>query len=212
MPTTRFRRVLSAAALSVAPTRGLTTRFTKRFSGASPLVLAPMGGCAGGELAAAVSAAGGIGLVGSGGESLEYLRKEWRVARSARHARERLGFGLNVGQLEASPTGTLEGLLEELGPKHVYLSFGDCAPYARAVLDSGACLYANCGDCATAVTHARAGVTCVVAQGSDAGGHTQDRASVFALVPQVRKALRDAGFEDTLVVAAGGVTDRVEKG
>jgi len=189
-----------------APACGLSTRFTKRMS-ASPIVLAPMGGCAGGRLAAAVSLAGGIGLIGSGGESLDYLRKEWGIATSHAHSRERLGFGLNIGQLDDYPAGTLELLLAELGAHHVYLSFGNCAPYAAAVLQAGAALYSNCGDSAGAVAHARAGVTCIVAQGSDAGGHTHAGASIFALVPQARAALDAAGFAETLLVAAGGVCD-----
>ena len=78
-------------------TRALTTRFTKQL-GAKPIILAPMGGCAGGSLAAAVSSAGAVGFVGSGGESLEFLRREWALALEAPHDRDLLGFGLNVGQ------------------------------------------------------------------------------------------------------------------
>jgi len=194
-------------AAAATPFRGpvnlgpVSTRFSKRMQ-ASPIVLAPMGGCAGGELAAAVSLAGGIGLVGSGGETLTHLRHEWHIATHRAHTRSRLGFGLNINQLDSYPPGTLETLLSDLAPQHVYLSFGDCTPYAPTVLKSGATLYSNCDDSESAIAHARAGVTCVVAQGSDAGGHTGDRASVFALVPQVRSALDDAGFGETLLVAA----------
>ena len=167
-----------------------------------------MGGCAGGLLAASVSAAGGIGLVGSGGETLEYLREEWAIAIAhPRVERSRLGFGLNVKQLEEYSEGTLQAILQELQPAHVYLSFGDIAPHAPTILASGAALYSNAGDSAGALAHARAGASCVVVQGSDAGGHTHNAASVFTLLPQARSALDAAGFEDTLLVAAGGITD-----
>lgn len=201
------RLVAFLAAVPMPRAMALRTRFTQRLRSA-PIVLAPMGGCAGGRLAAAVSAAGGVGLVGSGGESLDFLRREWALALSAPAVeRDRLGFGLNVGQLDGYAPGTLEALLEELGPKHVYLSFGDVAPYAQTVKGAGATLYSNCGDSAGAVAHAAAGVDVVVAQGSDAGGHTHPRASVFALVPQCRTALDAAGHGDALLIASGGVAD-----
>ena len=186
----------------------LHTRFCARLGSLAPIVLAPMGGCAGGRLAAAVSAAGGVGLVGSGGESLEYLRREWAVAIAAPNvSRKNLGFGMNINQLEEHPPGMLESLLRELQPAHVYLSFGDIAPHAKAALDAGVHLYSNAGNTETALAHARAGATCVVMQGSDAGGHTSDAASVFSLVPQARSALDAEGFAETLIVAAGGVSD-----
>jgi len=184
----------------------LTTRFASRLR-CKPIILAPMGGAAGGELAAAVSAAGGVGFIGSGGESLEHLQREWKLALANPHDRELLGFGLNVNQLDGYEPGTFETLLKELGPKHVYLSFGDCSTYAQAVKGAGATLYSNCGDTAGALAHARAGVDVVVAQGSDAGGHTHPTASVFALLPQARAALDANGFSDTLLAAAGGVAD-----
>jgi len=91
--------------------------------------------------------------------------------------------------------------------QHVYLSFGDCSTYAQTVKGAGATLYSNCGDTAGALAHARAGADVVVAQGSDAGGHTHPTASVFALLPQARAALDANGFSDTLLAAAGGVAD-----
>ena len=204
-----MRRGLAVAAVLAQPTAArLTSRFTTRFGASAPIVLAPMGGCAGGALAAAVSAAGGIGLVGSGGESLDFLKHEWAIAQAFPGVeRSRLGFGLNVKQLEEYPDGTLESTLQELQPAHVYLSFGDIAPHASTILASGAALYSNAGDCEGALAHARAGATCVVMQGSDAGGHTHNTASVFTLVPQARSALDAAGFAETLLVAAGGITD-----
>ena len=167
-----------------------------------------MGGCAGGRLAAAVSAAGGVGFVGAGGESVAHLRSEWAIAVSQPGAiRQNLGFGMNINQLEEHPPGTLEVLLAELQPGHIFLSFGSLAPHAQAARRAGVHLYSNAGDTATALAHARDGATCVVMQGSDAGGHTGDRASVFSLVPQARSALDAAGLEETLLLAAGGVSD-----
>jgi nitronate monooxygenase len=175
------------AFVTMAPQTRLTTRFCQRLGVLAPVVLAPMGGCAGGRLAAAVAAAGGVGFVGSGGESLAYLRSEWAMAVSQPGVpRQNLGFGMNINQLEELPAGTLEALLEELQPAHLFLSFGSLAPHAQAAREAGVHLYSNAGDTATALAHARDGATCVVMQGSDAGGHTGDKASVFSLVPQAR--------------------------
>ena len=176
--------------LGMAPQGRPTTRFCQRLSVLAPVVLAPMGGCAGGRLAAAVTRAGGVGFVGAGGKSLAHLRSEWAIALSQPGVlRQSLGFGLNINDLEALPPGTLEALLAELQPAHLYLSFGSLAPHARVARAAGVHLYSNAGDTATALAHARDGATCVVMQGSDAGGHTGDRASVFSLVPQARSAL-----------------------
>ena len=187
----------------------LQTRLTERLGARVPVVLSPMSDCAGGELAAAVSAAGGIGLVGSGGQSLAHLCEQWALAASYPHVEmERLGVGLNVPMLHTSPPGTLEDLLSKLRPRHVLLSFGDdIRPHAAAILSHGATLYASAGDCEGALAHAGAGATCIVVQGSDARGHTYKEASAFSLVPQVRDALDRAGHAETLVLASGGVSD-----
>ena len=112
-------RSLVAAAVATAPLAAcarLSSRFTERLRVTAPVVLAPMGGCAGGALAAAVSASGGVGLVGSGGETLAFLRNEWSIALAHPGVvRENLGFGLNVKQLEEWDSGdTLANLLDEL--------------------------------------------------------------------------------------------------
>jgi nitronate monooxygenase len=176
-----------------------------------------MGGCAGGELAAAVAEAGGIGLVGSGGDTVETLREQYAIALrkiSDATVRRKLGFGINVNQIEDEfPAGTLAALVKDLSPGHVYLSFGDVAAHVATIRAApgggvGECaVYSNAGDVAQALEHAAAGCDCVVMQGSDAGGHTHHRASVFALVPEARSALDRGGYGDVLVVAAGGVGD-----
>jgi len=115
----------------------LKTRFTKRYKVTHPLILAPMGGCAGGALAASVSSAGALGLVGSGGETVEHLTVEWEKALALRRRKVEvggegevggcstsppMGFGVNVSQISA---GALAEVVALLKPSHVYLSFGD---------------------------------------------------------------------------------------
>ena len=194
-----------------------------------PLVLAPMGGCAGGALASSVALAGGLGLVGSGGESVDHLVREWEKGAQALNdwttttTSERsgtaagagapgrslpLGFGVNVAQMEASD---LAAHVKRLRPSHVYLSFPPqdvgASGHADAVVSNGAIAMSNAGSVAQAVALAAAGVDCVVIQGSDAGGHTHPGASAFAILPEARDALDAAGHADVLLAYAGGVCD-----
>lgn len=181
----------------------MNTRFSKEYQLASPLMLAPMGGCAGGKLAAAVSKAGALGLVGSGGESQKYLRQQWSLSQAQGGCH---GFGINVAQVNAEDLRTL---VDTLKPQVVYLSFGDVREkgHANAVIDGGAQVIANAADVQTVVKHADAGVAVIVVQGADAGGHTDGRASAFAVLPEARDALDAAGHNDVLLAYAGGVAD-----
>jgi len=122
---------------TAAPSR-VSTRFTERYGVKHPIILAPMGGCAGGVLAASVSASGALGLVGSGGETVEHLLREWGRGVTLLHEKtggvggdseqedrslsRPLGFGVNVAQI---PADELANIVRELKPSHVYLSFGD---------------------------------------------------------------------------------------
>src|ERR1700735_3209251 len=97
----------------------LTTAFTAAMSVQHPVALAPMGGSAGGALAAAVSNGGGLGLVGGGDGDLAWLDRELAGA-AAGHLRP-WGVGFQSWAVDA---GTVERALEHR-PAAVMLSFGD---------------------------------------------------------------------------------------
>jgi nitronate monooxygenase len=118
----------------------LSTAFTDLFSIPHPVALAPMGGSAGGELAAAVSAGGGLGLVGGGRGERDWCERELAVAT------DRTDGAWGIGFLTWALTpATLDTALAH-GPAAVMLSFGNPAPFAEDVRRSGARLIVQVTD------------------------------------------------------------------
>jgi nitronate monooxygenase len=154
-----------------------------------------MGFISGGALAAAVSRAGGLGLIGAGYGDAGWIRREFDHARGAR-----VGIGFITWSLARQP-GLLD-LALSFKPCAVMLSFGDPAPFGQKVRDAGAKLICQVQDLRTARQALGAKPDVLVAQGTEAGGHAGTR-SLFALLPAVRKI--SAG---TPVLAAGGISDR----
>lgn len=162
---------------------------------AKPLVLAPMGSVAGGALAAAVSRAGGLGLIGGGYGNADWIRREFQRAEGAR-----IGIGFITWSLAKQPQ--LLDLALEYKPCALMLSFGDPRPFAEKIRASGAKLICQVQSLAIARQALEAKADVLVAQGTEAGGHGGER-SLFALLP----AVRDLAPEKPLL-AAGGIADR----
>jgi nitronate monooxygenase len=101
----------------------LSTRFTERLDLLHPVVSAPMAFAAGGALAAAVTAAGGLGLIGGGYGDAEWLEREFRAAGNGR-----VGCGFITWSLAENPA-LLDAALARR-PAAVMLSFGDPSPFA----------------------------------------------------------------------------------
>lgn len=158
-----------------------------------PLVLAPMGFVSGGALAAAVSAAGGLGLIGAGYGDAEWIREQFRLAGSAR-----VGIGFITWSLAKRPE--LLDLALSHKPAAVMLSFGDPGPFAEKIRRAGAKLILQVQDLATARQALAAKPDVIVAQGTEAGGHGGMR-SLFALLPAVRR------LTEVPILAAGGISD-----
>jgi nitronate monooxygenase len=177
----------------------LTTRVTKFFGIEHPILLAPMAGISGGRLAAAVTTAGGLGLIGGGYGDADWLQTQFGQADGAR-----VGYGFITWSLARNP-GLLDMVLEQQ-PATIMLSFGELRPFAGRVHAAGVPLIAQ----AQTVDHARraldAGAEIVVAQGGEAGGHGMSARSTFTLVPEVADIVAERS-PDTLVLAAGGVVD-----
>ena len=159
-----------------------------------PVVLAPMGSVSGGALAAAVSSAGGLGLIGAGYGDAGWIREQFRLAGAAR-----VGIGFITWSLARQPQ--LLDLALEHKPAAVMLSFGDPRPFAEKIRRAGAKLILQVQNIETTREALAAQPDVLVAQGTEAGGHGGDR-SLFALLPHV-KALAGS----VPVLAAGGIVD-----
>jgi nitronate monooxygenase len=162
---------------------------------AKPLVLAPMGFVSGGALAAAVTRAGGLGLIGAGYGDAAWIRQQFQRAEGAR-----VGIGFITWSLAKQPQ--LLDLALEHKPSAVMLSFGDPRPFAAKIRQSGAKLICQVQSLAITRQALEAEPDVLVAQGTEAGGHGGER-SLFALLPAVKDV---AG--QTAVLAAGGIADR----
>ncbi|MDE0382361.1 MAG: nitronate monooxygenase [Defluviicoccus sp.] len=179
----------------------LSTAVTRLLGIEHPILLAPMGGVAGGALAGAVSAAGGLGLIGAGyaDPALGWGSDAWIRAEFDAAGESPVGIGFITWALDRRPQA-LDAALE-LRPRAVMLSFGDVAPHAAKIRDAGAVLICQVQTLKDAREAAANGAEIVVAQGTEAGGHGADRATL-PLVPAVIDAVAP-----TPVAAAGGIAD-----
>ena len=167
----------------------------------APVFAAPMGFVTGPELAAAVSNAGGLGIMSFSGNPPAVLREE------IRRLRARTGRPFGVGVLLSGPhlpfpaEAVIDVCLEEQVP--VLLTFwGDPTPVVRRANAAGVKVIDQIGSVADAERAARAGVDAVVAQGVEAGGHVAGEVTTLALVPRVVDAVAPVP-----VIAAGGIAD-----
>ena len=174
-----------------------------------PLIQAGMGFIARGELAAAVSQAGGLGMIGSASLSPDELRAEIRKVR----ARTDRPFGVDIlfattrspaadvvtGQLTRSVQAHVDVVFEERVPV-LASGLGDPGPIVDQAHDLGMTVIALVGNTRNARRVEASGVDIVVAQGYDGGGHT-GRVGTLSLLPAVIDAV------DIPVMAAGGIGD-----
>ena len=163
----------------------IQTRLTEAFGLRHPIVLAPMALASGGALAAAVTRAGGLGLIGGGYCDEDWLGREW-----ARAGNERVGCGFITWKLAQDPGVLTRALARK--PAAVFLSFGDPAPFAAEIAAAGVPLICQVPTLADAR-----------APGAEAGGHGERRATM-TLVPEVADLLAGSA-PDVLLLAAGGL-------
>jgi len=174
------------------------TRLTAALELRHPIVSAPMAFAAGGALAAAVSRAGGLGLIGGGYGDAAWLEQQFALAGG-----ERVGVGFITWSLARNPA-LLDGALAHR-PAAVMLSFGDPRPFAGAIRATGATLICQCQDLGHVRDALEAGADVIVAQGAEAGGHGALRGTL-SLVPEVADHLARQAPQ-TLLLAAGGIAD-----
>ena len=162
-----------------------------------PIIAAPMGpSITGPELAAAVSNAGGLGIISFGANPPDLLRREIRRVRDLTDR----PFGVNV--ILHFPADEAVGVcLDERVP---VLSFfwGDPTPHVERAHAAGVRVVDQVGSVEAARRSAGAGVDAIIAQGVEAGGHIAGTVTTLALVPRVVDAVAPAP-----VIAAGGISD-----
>lgn len=173
----------------------IETALTRLLGIEHPILLAPMGSAAGGKLAAAVTHAGGLGLVGSGYASEAAIRQELAEAGNAR-----VGVGFILWALAKNPAALDVALAAR--PAAIMLSFGDPAPFTGRIKDAGCRIICQVQTLAQAKEAAAAGADIIIAQGRDAGGHSGTTRGTIGLVPAVVDAVAPIP-----VVAAGGIAD-----
>ncbi len=155
----------------------LSTRLTERFDLKHPVISAPMALASGGALAGAVSAAGGLGLIGGAYGDAGWLDEQFRAARN-----QAVGCGFITWSLRKAPH-LLEAVLERK-PRAVFLSFDDPEPFASRIRAEGIPLICQVQTIKDAARALDLGADVVVAQGAEAGGHGEKR-STLTLVPEV---------------------------
>ncbi|NOJ43046.1 NAD(P)H-dependent flavin oxidoreductase [Bradyrhizobium australiense] len=166
-----------------------------------PVFAAPMGFVTGPELAAAVSNAGGLGIMSFSGNPPAVLREEIRRLRSLTGKPFGIGVLLSGPHLPFPVEAAIDVCIEEQVP--VLLTFwGDPTAVARRAKAAGVKVIDQVGSVADAERAVRAGVDAVVAQGVEAGGHVAGEVTTLALVPRVVDAVAPVP-----VIAAGGIAD-----
>ncbi|HTW88723.1 MAG TPA: nitronate monooxygenase [Candidatus Binataceae bacterium] len=174
----------------------LKTRICDLFGIESPIICAAMGGVALGELAAAVSEAGGLGSLSSAGFGVEGVRTE--IGEAQRLTRKPFAVGLLLPLLRE---GVFEAVLEARVPVIIFF-WGDADPFVPGCKAAGIKVVVQVGSVAEAIRAKNAGADALVAQGVEAGGHVRGNVTTFVLVPAVRDAIGDLPL-----IAAGGIAD-----
>jgi nitronate monooxygenase len=164
-----------------------------------PLMSAPMALHSGGTLAAAVSAAGGLGSFGGvhPARGPEWIASEIALIRGATDKPFAVGF---ITPFLGFTAALFEATLAE-GPAAVAFSFSDPGPFAAQTRAAGARMICQVQDHEGAELAVAAGADVLVAQGTEAGGHT----GTMALLPFLASVV--TRYPDIPVLAAGGIAD-----
>lgn len=168
----------------------LSTPWSRRFGLRVPIVNAPMGGVAGGQLATAVTAAGGLGMVGMGSVATREL-----LSTQLQQVHGRIGIGL-VDWVMRNESGLLEDAVAAR-PALLSVSFGTDWSWVAKAHDAGITTATQVYDGIGARQAADAGVDIVVARGSEGGGHGDAKLATLPLLDAVLDAV-------TVPVLAGG--------
>ncbi|MDD7247255.1 MAG: nitronate monooxygenase [Prevotellaceae bacterium] len=173
----------------------MTNRIKEIFGIEYPVIAGGMAWCSGWRLAAAVSNAGGLGLIGAGTMTVDLLREHIRKVKAATDKPWGINLPLMYPQID-----TLIDMVIEEGCKIVFTSAGSPKKYTKRFHDAGMTVAHVVSSSKFAKKCEEAGVDVVVAEGFEAGGHNgREETTTMCLIPQVRQTT-------TLpVIAAGGI-------
>lgn len=170
-------------------------RITSLFKIQYPIIQAGMIWCSGWELAAAVSNAGGLGIIGSGSMYPDILREQVKKCKQATNK----PFAVNLPMLYPDIEQHIETIIEENVPI-VFTSAGNPKTHTARLKETGKIVVHVVSSSKFALKAQEAGVDAVVAEGFEAGGHNgREETTTFCLIPMVKKVL------DIPLIAAGGI-------
>lgn len=175
----------------------LSTRVTEMLGIEKPIIQAAMGWIARAPLSAAVSNAGGMGIIETSSGELDVIREEIRRMRTLTDR----PFGVNVAQAFVRDPDIVTFVIDQ-GVRFVTTSAGDPMKYTQMLKSAGLTVFHVVPNLAGALRAVEAGVDGLIVEGGEGGGfkNPKDVASMV-LIPEVCEAV------DIPVVAAGGICD-----
>jgi enoyl-[acyl-carrier protein] reductase II len=173
----------------------MKNRITELFGIEYPIIQAGMIWCSGWHLAAAVSNAGGLGIIGAGSMYPDVLREHIQKCKKATHK----PFAVNVPLLYPDIDLLMQIIVEE-GVKIVFTSAGNPATWTSMLKQKGITVVHVIANSKFAKKAADAGVDAIVAEGFEAGGHNgREETTTLCLIPLIKHVVTIP------IIAAGGI-------
>ncbi|WP_025724759.1 DUF561 domain-containing protein [Acholeplasma granularum] len=161
-----------------------------------PVIQGGMANIATAELASSVSNAGGLGLIGAGGNDVNWVRDQIHKIRKLTDK----PFGVNIMLMSPHASDIAQMLIEE-NVKVVTTGAGNPVPYMEAWKKANMIVIPVIPSVKLAMRVEKAGADAIIAEGMEAGGHI-GKLTTMAMIPQIADAV------NIPVIAAGGIADK----